>query len=115
MAMRAGKFQTSKSAFGRIAAAVVGFVVLWGIGLTPVQSGDGTELPGTVLSVDQTAGKFAVKKDGGGTRFTFVINDKTIFSGTGLSSLKHLQKDDHVVVVYQVQGTKYLAARVIKK
>jgi hypothetical protein len=68
-----------------------------------------------VVSIDQSAGKFAVKKDGGGTRFTFVTDDKTAYSGTGLTSVKDLKKDDHVVVMYQVKGTKYVATSVAKK
>jgi hypothetical protein len=115
MTMRDCKAQTSKSALGKLAAVVVGLAVLLGIGLTTVQSSDRTQFPGTILTVDQAAGKFAVKKDGGGTRFTFVVNEKTTFSGAGLTSLKDLKKDDHVVVVYQVQDAKYLAARVTKK
>jgi hypothetical protein len=107
--------QTAKSIRGTLVAVVVGLAILLGIGLTSVRSSDGTEFTGTVLTVDQVAGKFAVKKDGGGTRFAFVVNEKTTFSGTGLTSLKDLKKDDHVVVVYQVQGAKYLAARVTKK
>jgi hypothetical protein len=113
--MRDCKVQTVKSTRGRLATVVVGVAVLLGIGLTSVWSSDGTEFTGTVLTVDQVAGKFAVKKDGGGTRFAFVVTDKTTFSGTGLTSLKDLKKDDHVVVVYQVQGAKYLAAHVTKK
>jgi hypothetical protein len=91
-----------------VAMSLVGFAA-------SVQSAEGTEFPGIVLTVDQAAGKFAVKKDGGGTRFTFLADDKTTFSGTGLTSLKDLKKDDHVVVTYQVQGPKYLAIRVARK
>jgi len=75
----------------------------------------GTEFSGTVLMVDQSAGKFAVKKESGGTRFTFTANDKTKFIGTGLSGLKDLKKDDRVVVLYQVQGPLYLALNVTKQ
>lgn len=98
-------------------ATVISCVVLLGLamGVTSVQSGEGTEFPGTVVSVDQGAAKFSVKKDGGGTRFTFVTDDKTTYSGTGLTSVKDLKKDDHVVVTYQVQGTKYVATGVAKK
>jgi hypothetical protein len=73
------------------------------------------EFPGMVLSVDLTAGKFAVKKDGGGTRFTFVANDKTKFRGAGLASLKDLKKDDKVMVLYHVQNSQYLAISVTKR
>jgi len=75
----------------------------------------GTEFSGTVLTVDQSTGKFAVKKESGGTRFTFTANDKTKFHGTGLSGLKDLKKDDRVVVLYQVQGPQYLALNVTKQ
>jgi hypothetical protein len=116
--MSHGKGQTSKSTGWRFVAAVMSLVVLLclvGLGATSAQSTEGTEFPGTVLTVDQAAGKFAVKKDGGGTRFTFLADNKTTFSGAGLSSLKDLKKDDHVVVTYQVQGPKYLAIRVARK
>lgn len=79
------------------------------------QTDKGIEFPGTVLTVDLTAGKFAVKKDGGGTRFTFVANDATKFQGTGLAALKDLQRDDKVMVVYHVQGSQYLAISVTKR
>ena len=79
------------------------------------QTDKGIEFQGTVLTVDLTAGKFAVKKDGGGTRFTFVANDATKFQGTGLASLKDLQRDDKVMVLYHVQGSQYLAISVTKR
>ena len=82
---------------------------------TLAQAETGTEFPGTVLMVDQATSKFAVKKDGGGTRFTFVANDKTKFLGAGLASLKDLKKDDKVTVLYQVQGSQYLALSVTKQ
>lgn len=85
------------------------------MGVVLVQAETGTEFPGTVLTVDHTTGKFAVKKDGGGTRFTFVANDKTKFQGTGLASLKDLRKDDKVLVLYHVQGSQYLAMSVTKR
>jgi len=80
-----------------------------------VQGQGGTEFPGIVLTVDQAAGKFAVKKDGGGTRFTFTANEKTKYSGAGLASFKDMKKDDHVLVIYKVQGSQYLAISVTKK
>lgn len=113
--MSHGKAQTSKSTLCRFAEVAIIFVTLFGMGVTSVQSGEGTEFPGTVLTVDQAAGKFAVKKDGGGTRFTFVTDEKTAFSGTGLTSMKDLKKDDHVVVTYLVKGSKYLATSVARK
>jgi hypothetical protein len=88
---------------------------VWMISAASAQVDSGIEFPGTVLTVDHTTGKFAVKKDSGGTRFTFVANDKTKFQGTGLASLKDLQKDDKVVVLYHVQGSQYLAISVTKR
>lgn len=79
--------------------------------LAPVQAEGGTEFVGTVLSVDTSSGKFAVKKDGGGSRFTFVANEKTHFDG-GAKALKDLKKDDHVAVLYKVQGSQYVALNV---
>jgi hypothetical protein len=98
-----------------LAAAFVCLGVMLATGLSPVLAGEDTEFPGTVLTVDQVTGKFAVKKDGGGSRFTFVADEKTKFSGTGLASLKELKKGDHVVVLYQVRGSQYLAASVTRK
>jgi hypothetical protein len=112
--MSYGNADASKSMQCRLAVAI-GFVVLLAVAVTSVQSGEGTEFPGTVVSVDLAAGKFAVKKDGGGTRFTFVTDDKTAYSGMGLTSVKDLKKDDHVLVTYQVKGTKYVATSVAKK
>jgi len=75
----------------------------------------GTDFPGIVLMVDPAAGKLAVKKDAGGTRFTFAVNDKTQFDGPGLKSLKDVKKGDNVTVNYQVIGSQYLAVKVTKK
>ncbi|MGQ0810633.1 MAG: hypothetical protein ACT4OO_05350 [Nitrospiraceae bacterium] len=77
------------------------------------QAESGIEFPGTVLSVDHAAGKFAVKKDSSGTRFTFAANDKTQFEGPGLKSLKDMKKDDHVTVIYQVLGSQYIALKIM--
>lgn len=107
--------QASKAVAWGAGLTVVCAILLLVPGLFLVQAGEGTEFPGVVLMVDQAAGKFAVKKDGGGTRFTFVANEKTKFSGSGLSSLRDLKKDDHVVVLYHVQGSQYLAASIAKK
>ena len=74
----------------------------------------GTDFPGTVLLVDAAAGKLAVKKDAGGTRFTFVVNDKTQFEG-GVKGLKDVKKGDTVTVNYQGTGSQYLALKVTKK
>jgi hypothetical protein len=84
------------------------------LSIEPVGAESGTEFSGTVVSVDEGTGKFAVKKDSGGTRFTFVANEKTQFEG-GPKHIKDLKKDDHVVVFYQVQGPQYLALKVALK
>jgi hypothetical protein len=73
----------------------------------------GTEFPGTVLSADAAAGKLAVKKEGSGTRFTFVINEKTQFNGD-VKSLADLKKGDSVNVTYSAVGSQYIAQRVSK-
>lgn len=101
----------------RFRSTLLLFLTVFGmaVGLTLAAAESGTEFPGTVLMVDQATGKFAVKKDGGGTRFTFVANQKTRFQGAGLASLKDLKKDDKVTVVYQVQGSQYLAISVTKQ
>ena len=74
----------------------------------------GTDYPGTVVMVDASAGKLAVKKEGGGSRFTFVVNDKTQFEG-GLKSLKDLQQGSAVVVKYVTEGSRYMALKVTPK
>jgi hypothetical protein len=75
---------------------------------------EGTDFSGTVLMVDPVAGKLAVKKAGGGTRFTFVVNDKTQFEGA-TGSLKDLKTGDAVTVHYQVAGSQYLALKIASK
>ncbi|HXF94155.1 MAG TPA: hypothetical protein VNK46_15485 [Nitrospiraceae bacterium] len=81
----------------------------------PAWGRGGIDFSGTVLSVDPEAGKFAVKKADGGTRFTFVANDKTAFEGRGRKDLRDLKKGDQVVVTYQVSGSHYIALKVIVK
>ncbi len=105
----------------RVSAVVVPVLflaaVLYGLlesGLEPARAEGGTEFVGTIVSVDAAAGKFAVKKDGGGSRFTFVANEKTHFDG-GAKAVKDLKKDDHVAVLYQVQGSQYVALNVTLK
>jgi hypothetical protein len=72
------------------------------------------EFAGAVISADAKTGKMAVKKEGGGTRFTFVTNEQTRWEG-GLKGIGDVKKDDSVVVVYQVQGSQYIAIRVAPK
>ena len=107
--------QARKARMCGIAAVIVGLILIPFLGFSLVHAGEVTEFPGTVIKVDQATGKFAVKKDGGGTRFTFIANKETKFSGAGLASLKDLKKDDHVMVLYHVKGSQYLAASVTRK
>lgn len=72
------------------------------------------EFAGTVIAADAKTGKIAVKKESGGTRFTFVTNEQTRWE-SGLKGISDLKKDDHVVVGYQVQGSQYIALRVAPK
>jgi len=72
----------------------------------------GTDFPGTVLMVDPAAGKISVKKEQGGTRFTFVVNDKTKFNGPGWKSLADVKKGDDVSVTYSVSGSQYVAEQI---
>lgn len=93
----------------------VGLFAASGVFLVPASlAQSGTDFPGTVVMVDPAAGKLAVKKEAGGTRFTFVVNDKTQFEGPGLKSLKDIRKGDSVTVTYQVTGSQYLAVKVTK-
>ncbi|MBA2253264.1 MAG: hypothetical protein H0W13_11295 [Nitrospirales bacterium] len=78
-------------------------------GAAAVHAQGGTDFQGTVLTSD---GKLIVKKDEGGTRFTFVVNDKTQFMGSGLKSLADIKKGDHVIVNYVVNGSQYVAQKV---
>jgi hypothetical protein len=81
-------------------------------GAGAVHAQAGTDFQGTVLTADPAAGKLIVKKDEGGTRFTFVVNDKTQFTGSGLKNLADLKKGDHVVVTFLVNGAQYVAQKV---
>ncbi len=96
----------------RGSAAVIAFAVGLGllVGLETVQSA--TDFTGTVLAVDPGAGKLSVKKADGGTRFSFVVNDKTQFEGAGLKTLKDLKKGDSVTVSYEVSGSQYIAKKI---
>jgi len=76
-----------------------------------VHAQEGTDFKGTVLA-DPAAGKLIVKKDEGGTRFTFVIDDKTKFMGSMVKSLADIKKGDHVMVTYVVNGSQYVAQNV---
>ena len=85
------------------------------LGGVSVHAETGTDFAGTVLSVDAAAGKLAVKKEPGGTRFTFVVNDKTQFSGAAVKCLADLKKGDNVTVKYVVSGSQYMAQTITVK
>lgn len=70
----------------------------------------GEQFVGEVLKVDVTAKKLTVKK-ADGNRFTFVVNDKTVFAGSR-KSLDDLAKGDSVTVDYNVTGGQYLASKI---
>lgn len=91
------------------------FVASWALLAPASLAQSGTDFPGTAVMVDPAAGKLAVKKEAGGTRFTFVVNDKTRFEGPGLKSLKDVKKGDSVTVNYQVTGSQYVALKVTAK
>ncbi len=81
-------------------------------GLAPVRAAGDVEFSGTVLKVDQAAGKVTVKKEGSGTRFTFVVNAKTTYKGAeGLAGLK---PGDAVTVHYVTEGSTYLAKAITR-
>lgn len=85
------------------------------LGLLALQPAQGaTDFTGTVLLVDPGSGKLSVKKEDGGTRFSFVVNAKTQFEGAGLKALKDLKKGDVVTVQYEVSGSQYIAQKVTK-
>jgi hypothetical protein len=87
------------------------FLVIFCPGAAAVHAQSGTDFQGTVLASDPAAGKLVVKKDEGGTRFTFVVNDKTQFTG-GIKNLADTKKGDHVIVTYVVNGAQYVAQKV---
>jgi Cu/Ag efflux protein CusF len=68
------------------------------------------QFAGEVLKVDVAAKKLTVKK-ADGNRFSFVVNDKTVFAGSR-KSLQDLAKGDSVAVDYSVTGGQYLASKI---
>lgn len=87
------------------------FLVIFCPRAAAVHAQGGTDFKGTVLA-DPAAGKLIVKKDDGGTRFTFVVNDKTQFTGSALKSLADIKKGDRVIVHYLLNGSQYVAQTV---
>lgn len=82
-----------------------------GIVGAPVLAQNAVDFPGTVLKVDDAAGKLTVKKDG--TRFTFVVDGRTQY--TGIKALKDIKAGDAVTVTYLVMGSQYIAQKIAKK
>lgn len=77
----------------------------------PVLAQNAVDFPGTVLKVDDAAGKLTVKKDG--TRFTFVVDGRTQYAG--VKALKDLKAGDAVTVTYIVMGSQYIAQKIARK
>jgi len=77
----------------------------------PAFAQNAVEFPGTVLKVDDAAGKLTVKKDG--TRFTFVVDGRTQYAG--VKALKEIKAGDAVTVTYVTMGTQYVAQKIAKK
>jgi hypothetical protein len=71
------------------------------------------DFTGTVLSVDEPAGKVVVKTEGSGTRFTFVVNEKTEFQGA--KNLKDIKKGQSLTIRYQASGSQYVARKITAK
>lgn len=76
----------------------------------PVLAQNAVDFPGTVLKVDDAAGKLSVKKDG--TRFTFVVDGRTQYAG--IKALKDIKAGDAVTVTYIVMGSQYIAQKIAK-
>lgn len=87
---------------------------MWTVKFPAWPADAGTDYPGTVVMVDSNAGKLGVKKEGGGSRFTFVVTDQTQFDG-GIKSLKDLKQGAGVVVKYVVNGSQYVALKITRK
>ncbi len=68
------------------------------------------DFPGTVLKVDDAAGKLTVKKEG--TRFTFVVDGRTQYAG--VNALKEIKAGDAVTVTYIVMGNQYIAQKIAR-
>ena len=99
----------------RAATALIHLILIMALclsGLATALAQGTTDFSGTVLAVDAAAGKLSVKKADGGTRFTFVVNNKTQFTGGGLKSLADVKKGDSLTVTYLVSGSQYVATKV---
>jgi len=90
-------------------AVLVGYLAV--VSTPVVVAQNAVDFPGTVLKVDDTAGKLTVKKDG--TRFTFVVDGRTQYAG--VKALKEIKAGDAVTVTYITMGSQYVAQKVVKK
>ncbi len=88
-------------------------VLATGASLSLALAETGTDFPGKVLKVDLEKGKLTVKKERGGTRFTFVVTASTQYEG--LTDLTDLERGDRVTVNYVVTGSRYIAQKVISR
>ena len=77
---------------------------------TPVLAQNAVDFPGTVLKVDDAAGKLTVKKEG--TRFTFVVDGRTQYAG--VKALKEIKAGDAVTVTYITMGSQYIAQKIAR-
>ena len=102
-----------KQIMSRHVWVILGMVVLVAciaVVSTPVLAQNAVDFPGTVLKVDDTAGKLTVKKDG--TRFTFVVDGRTQYAG--VKALKEIKAGDAVTVTYITLGSQYVAQKITK-
>ncbi|MGH7259154.1 MAG: hypothetical protein ACREI9_00545 [Nitrospiraceae bacterium] len=95
----------------RMILAVAALVACVAVVGAPVLAQNAVDFPGTVLKVDDVAGKLTVKKDG--TRFTFVVDGRTQYAG--VKGLKEIKAGDAVTVTYITMGSQYIAQKVAKK
>lgn len=78
--------------------------------LIPMGALAGEQYAGAVEKVDVAVSKLTVKKPDG-NRFTFVVNPKTVFTGSR-KTLTDLGKGDPVTVEFQNEAGRYLALKV---
>jgi Cu/Ag efflux protein CusF len=86
-------------------------VAIMGLLGAPALAQNVVDFPGTVLKVDDAAGKLTVKKEG--TRFTFVVDGRTQYAG--VKALREIKAGDAVTVSYITMGSQYVAQKIAKK
>jgi len=94
-----------------VTLAVIALVACVAVGSAPVLAQNIVDFPGTVLKIDDVAGKLTVKKEG--TRFTFVVDGRTRY--VGVKALKEIKAGDTVTVSYIAMGGQYVAQKIAKK